>query len=47
MSENYVLYSDIVGQRVMALSKANSIWFVVYNLAILGNWQEKSISAKN
>lgn len=46
--ENYVLYSGILGQRgrANALSKANSIWFVVCNPAILGNWQEKNISAK-
>lgn len=48
VSENYVLYSDIVEhrRRATAVSKPNSVWFVVYNPDILGHWQEKNISAK-
>lgn len=46
--DKYVLYSGILGHsgRTIALSKANSIWFVVCNPVILGNWQQKNISAK-
>lgn len=48
VSENYVLYSDIVEhrRRATAVSKPNAVWFVVYNPDILGHWQKKNISAK-
>lgn len=48
MSKNYVLYSGIIGYkgRAIAVFKANSIWLIVCNPAIVGKWQEKNISAK-